>query len=130
MINHIDDGLSYTFGKIDLDTQDIVEDKSIIEMEKYDYEVPAEVLNKTSKVKHEEGLPLSFLQIDNEEEGILWYSQHYPKIPDELYPIIARYHWGEPITKKSIKNEKKKITKKLGKKGITIEHKKVSVTFD
>ncbi len=59
-----------------------------------------------------------------------WYSKHYPKLPDDLLPIIARYHWGEPITKKSLKNEKKKIIKKEQSKGLIRVNKNVSLSFD
>tara|TARA_R100000278_G_scaffold121211_2_gene104654 strand:- start:245 stop:793 length:549 start_codon:yes stop_codon:yes gene_type:complete len=104
--NSTDEALCYTFGDD--------KEKELVGIDKYDYEVPAEVLNKKCKYKeHKEGLPLSFLQIDNEVDGIEWYKKHYPKIPDDLLSIIARYHWGEPITKKSIKNEKKKIQRKV-----------------
>tara|TARA_R100000231_G_scaffold107923_1_gene79880 strand:- start:1029 stop:1559 length:531 start_codon:yes stop_codon:yes gene_type:complete len=114
--NPTDPKLSFTFGK-----NEEISDLSFIEQ--FDYEVPAEEINKTAKVKHKDGLPLSFLQIETEEEGIEWYSNNYPKLPDELLPIIARYHWGEPITKKAIKNEKKKILKKLDKQGIALQRK-------
>ena len=99
--------LSYLMGKAE-------QEKEYIDITKYDYEIPPEQLNKTSKHKHTEGLPISFLQIKTEEEGIDWYANNYPKIPADLLPIIARYHWGEPITKKGLKNERKKIIKKSG----------------
>mgnify|MGYP003657162079 CR=1 FL=1 len=125
LINEIDPKLNYVIGSN-------VEDKSedLISLDKLDYQVPAEVLNKTSKVKHKEGLPLSFLQIENETDGIEWYRVHFPKIPDELLPIIARYHWGTPITKKSVKLEKKRLEKKIQAKGLVVEHKNISVKFD
>ena len=100
---------------------------------KYDYEMSADFLNtqrSDGKEIHKDALPLSFIQITNEKEGALWYKTNYPKIPDDLIPIIARYHWGEPITKKCIRNEKKKIIKKSEQKGLKIEHKKVFVEFD
>ena len=106
--NPTDEKLSFMFGKCDIRD----EMKEITDISKYDYQVPAEVLNKNSKVKHTEGIPLSFLQIKTEAEGMEWYANNYPKIPTDLLPIIARYHWGEPITKKGLKNEKKKIIKK------------------
>ena len=123
--NPQDERLSFMIGKYELDYN-----QSITDMSKYDYEVPVEVINKTSKVEHKQALPLSFLQIRTEEEGIDWYARHFPKIPDDLLPIIARYHWGEPITKKGIKNEKKKIEKKLKKEGLSVEQKKVVLSFD
>lgn len=129
MINEIDPKLSFTFGKeVDTDTQ-------YTHMDKYDYQVPVETLNKNKeegdKGFHKDGLPLSFINIQTEEEGIDWYMRHYPKIPTDLLPIIARYHWGQdPITKKNVKNEKKKIVKKLNKQGLSVENKKVSLSFD
>ena len=125
LLNQIDNRMSYTLGNNVMNT-----DGNMIGIEKYDYQVPLEELNKTSKVKHKEGLPLSFLQIQSEEEGIEWYAKNYPKLPDELLPIIARHHWGEPITKKGLKNEKKKIERKLQKKGLVIERNPVSLKFD
>jgi len=108
--NENDPKLNFVFGKS--------EEKEMTEMEKFDYEIPANELNKgLDKERHKDGLPLSFLQIENEEQGLEWYRKNYPKIPDDLLPIIARYHWGEPITKKALKNEKKKINKKLNKQG-------------
>jgi hypothetical protein len=121
--NELDPRLSYVFSKNE-------EKKDFTSGKKFDYIIPAEAINKTCKVKHKEGLPLSFLQIKTEEDGIEWYMNNYPKIPKDLLPIIARYHWGEPITKKGLKNEKKKIEKKLQQKGLRIEHKKHIVSFD
>lgn len=124
--NSVDNKLSYTFGKGEINILDEYAD-----IDKYDYVITPDILNEKCKYKeHKESLPLSFLQIDNEEDGIIWYMKHYPRIPDELYPIIARYHWGEPITKKGIKNEKKKIERKLKDKGLIVENKKVSLKFD
>ena len=126
MINELDDNLSYTFGNKE-------DEKDLTLLNMVDYEVPAETLNNKrtdGEAPHTEGLPLSFIQIKNETEGIEWYKLNYPKIPEELLPIIARYHWGDNINKKTLKNEKKIITKKLKKKGMTIEHKKIELRFD
>ena len=110
LINPTDDKMTYTIGT--------GEEKQMTDISKYDLEVPADVLNEArsdGKKLHKDGLPLSFIQIKTEEEGVEWYKIHYPKIPDDLLPIIARYHWGEPITKKAVKNEKKKLKKKQNK---------------
>ena len=80
-----------------------------------DYDISAEALNSNrtdGKEPHYQSLPLSFLNIKTEEQGLLWYRKHYPKIPDDLLPIIARYHWGDNINKNTIKKEKKKNKKK------------------
>ena len=118
------------FGKCDIRD----EMKEMTDISKYDYLIPAKVLNKNSKVEHTEGLPISFLQIKTEAEGMEWYANNYPKIPTDLLPIIARYHWGEPITKKGLRNEKKKIIKKAQKNDFVLNRKKNKnpflVTFD
>ena len=44
-------------------------------------------------------------------DGIIWYRSHFPQIPDGLYPIIARYHWGNAINKNTMKKEKKALKK-------------------
>lgn len=112
--NPTDERLSFMVGETPIQKEELSDITS------YDYEIPADQLNKSSKIKHDKGLPISFLQIKTEEEGIEWYAKNYPKLPTDLLPIIARYHWGQPITKKSLKNEKKKITKKLQQKGLKV----------
>lgn len=112
--NPLDEKMSFMFGEAPIQRDEYSD------ISKYDYEITADELNKTSKIKHTRGLPLSFIQIKTEQEGINWYAKNYPKLPTDLLPIIARYHWGEPITKKSLKNEKKKITKKLQQKGLKV----------
>tara|TARA_R110000824_G_C15210060_1_gene676510 strand:+ start:1217 stop:1744 length:528 start_codon:yes stop_codon:yes gene_type:complete len=118
LLNPSDNNLSFTIGK-----NKETKTTELSYLEQFDYQVPIEEINKTAKVKHSQGLPISFLQIGSEEEGIEWYSQNYPKLPDDLLPIIARYHWGDPITKKALKNEKKKILKKLDKSGVALQRK-------
>eukprot|EP01050_Picozoa_sp_SAG11_P017688 SAG11_NODE_2576_length_3203_cov_583.009665_1_plen_145_part_10 len=56
-----------------------------IQREKFDYYVPLTDEDR-KQTKHTEALPLSFMQIKegDVDSGILWYKQHYPKVPDEL----------------------------------------------
>ena len=58
---------------------------------------------------------LSYMKVQNVEEGSEWYKQEFPKLPDDLCDIMARWNWGEldTLTKKKLKNDKKKI--KAGK---------------
>ena len=111
MVNTRNNKLTYTIGN------NLEENIEYTSGSKMDYFVSAETLNAKSKnnIIHTDALPISFLQINNEIDGINWYRENYPKIPEELLPIIARYHWGEPITKKAVKNEKKKLKKKIQK---------------
>ena len=80
-----------------------------------------------------------FLQIKDGDvdAGIEFYKRHYPKIPDELIEIMARYNFGDLkyATRKSIRNDAKKYAKKnKGKKnlceGLTIKNEKTFVTFE
>ena len=117
-----------------------VEEKKINEystIDNYDYHIGPEVLNKArinngKDAIHKEGLPISFINIKTIQEGILWYKKHYPKIPDELLPIIARYHWGASINKHTIKKERKFLKNKRRKEMNKIEFKKgqFSLTFE
>jgi len=61
-------------------------------------------------------LPFSFLQIRNEKDGEAWYRYYYPHLPEPFYGIIARYYWGDGLTKKALKNERKREEKKEAKK--------------
>ena len=128
LVNKLDGRSSYEFGKI---APNKYKEMSIIN--KYDYDLSAEFLNEKrtdGKELHKDPLPLSFIQISNEKDGALWYKMNYPRIPDDLIPIIARYHWGEPITKKGLKNEKKKIIKKEAKQnGMEVRKGNFKVSF-
>ena len=44
------------------------------------------------------------------------YRQNFPQIPDDLYPIMARWNFGDLslVTGKDVKNDKKRIAR--GKK--------------
>ena len=61
---------------------------------------------------------LSFMNVKSVDEGIEWYREHNPKIPEDLLPIMARWNWGDlsTVTKKQVKNERKKKKKKEGQR--------------
>lgn len=77
---------------------------------------------------------LSYLSVKSVEEGINWYKQEFPMIPDELLPLMSRWNFGNlnEETKKSVKNNKKKQLKKKNKvqSGLTIVNKPILITFD
>ena len=88
-------------------TDDPAIDYNIVEQEQEDKEKLEEVDKRNS---------LSFMNVKTIEEGEAWYKQNFPKIPDDLYPIMARWNWGDlsTLTKKDVKNDKKRVKK--GKK--------------
>ena len=115
--NQLDPKLNYLCGK----NEEILSNPFMViplEKDKLDYDIPAEILNKNRTdglEPHNDNLPASFININTEEDGLLWYSKNYPKIPDDLLPIIARYHWGAKLNKHTIKKESKKNKKKVEK---------------
>lgn len=77
--------------------------------------------------------PLSYTGCKTPEQGEMWYRQKYPDLPEDFYGIIARYTWGQPQTKKSIKNEVKKAKKNPRKgipQGLSVMKGKFYVSFD
>ena len=78
-------------------------------------------------------VPISYAQIKNPEQGEEWYRAKYPDLPDDFYGIIARYTWGQPQTKKSIKNEVKKVKKNPKKQlpvGLQVAQGNYTIDFD
>lgn len=81
---------------------------------------------------------LSYMKVKNVEEGADWYRQEFPKLPDDLCDIMARWNWGEldTLTKKKLKNDKKKIKAgKANKKtkqlyNLDVKHGEFIIDFD
>ena len=130
-----DSRLNYTFCK----EEDIKENNNLPEVigrEMIDYGVVV----KKGEPETEESVgtlddikPLSYTMISNSEQGEMWYRQKFPDLPEDFYGIIARYTWGQPQTKKSIKNEVKKVKKNPKKpipQGLSCIKGKFSVGFD
>tara|TARA_R100000329_G_scaffold150989_1_gene145425 strand:- start:1 stop:498 length:498 start_codon:yes stop_codon:yes gene_type:complete len=133
-----DPRLNYTFMK----QETAVEDPSTLEIiprDRFDYGV---ILNKGEKETEDwvgtldECVPISYAQIKDPKQGEEWYRHKYPNLPEEFYGVIARYTWGTPMTKKTIKNERKKYEKKdkpKGKpapQGLWIKRGKITLKFD
>ena len=104
----------------------------------YDYYVPLTDEDRKNTL-HTQPLPLSFLQIKEGDvnAGMEFYRRHYPKIPDELIEIMARYNFGDLkyATRKSIRNNAKKHRKSKDKKpslstGLTMNPGPHVITFD
>ena len=111
-----DSRLQYDFVK-----KDIIEQKDLSEVvasDNIDYLVPRD--EEAIKKGHHCDLPLSFLSIKEGqvEMGKEWYLMNYPKLPEEMAELLARYNWGDMkfMTKKSVKNSRKKYEKKHHKK--------------
>lgn len=57
---------------------------------------------------------LSYMGVKSLEEGEEWYRKNYPKLPDQLYSLCARWNWGDlkSHSKLSAKQEVKNMRKK------------------
>ena len=63
-------------------------------------------------------LPASYCAIKNVEDGIAWYQQKHPELPDAFYEVIANYTWGkntpnEETPKKTAKKKRQNRAQKL-----------------
>ena len=129
--------LNYTFMKKDRVEKDPTE-LIITPREKFDYGVvvkKGEEETENSVGTLDETLPISYTSINNPQHGEEWYRRKYPNLPEDFYGVIARYTWGQPQTRKSVKNEKKKYEKKKKKnqeppQGLSILKGKFEVSFD
>ena len=109
-VNTEDNRLNYDI--IDFNQLKLREYKAPISDEGLDFLVP---LNDEAKKKgHEVPLPLSFFNIDNVEDGTIWYMNRFPRLSPEIAEIMSRYNFGDLKykTKKQIKNYAKKYKKK------------------
>ena len=122
--------LNYVFMKPE-DVKNDPTELTTISRDQIDYGV---VVKKGDEDTLDETKPLSYVSIKNPDDGEKWYRDKYPELPDDFYGIIARYTWGQPQTKKSIKNEKKKYEKKKNKdkppQGLSVLQGKFEVKFD
>ena len=69
----------------------------------------------------------------NPKQGEEWYRMKYPELPEDFYGIIARYQWGQPFTKKEVKNTTKKIRKNNKKdipQGFSMVKGNFEISFD
>ena len=57
-------------------------------------------------------IPLSYIDLKTVEEGEEWFKNKYPNLPEEYWSIMSKYYLKEPFTKKSLKNDLKKLKKK------------------
>ena len=125
----------------------ISDNKKVISLEKVDYmlntdinkDEPEPEFNNADLISNpnnteDKQKTLSYLSVKSVDEGILWYKKEFPKIPDELLPMMSRWNFGNlsEETKKSVKNNKKKEMKKKQKfqHGLKIVHKPILISFD
>jgi hypothetical protein len=129
-VNSDNPHMNYDF--VSFDKIEKKEPVEYIDSNKCDYDINV----KDKKIPH------SFFMIKEGEieKGKEWYLKHDPKLPVEIAEMMARYNWGDLkyMTKKSAKNQRKKLAKKgkdLGvENGFTMrkadKNNPIVVTFD
>jgi hypothetical protein len=135
-----DDKLNYSFGsrgsEVDLDyPEHILRDK--IDYNFVTQEEAEEEINSDTKDLLEEKVDkrnsLSYMSVNSVDEGVEWYRQNFPKVPEDLLPLMARWSFGDlsEVTKKSVKNDAKRVKqgKKPKIKGLQVKKGPVVVTF-
>lgn len=98
------------------DIKRLRENWRMISTEGMDYAIVTKAQQEYEKQVIDKRNTMSFMSVHTVEEGIEWYRTNFPKIPEELYPIMSRWNFGDlnQITKKDVKNDKKRV--KQGKK--------------
>ena len=125
-----DPRLNFTFMKQDKIDSYHTDLDQVLNMDKLDYGLKICDGDKTFLTPI---MPISLAQIKSVEEGTEWFKNKYPTLPSEYWSIMSKYYFKEPFTKKSLKNDIKKLKKKGHSKnlqGLQIIHKKVLVNFD
>ena len=109
LIDSNDPRFNYTFHQAE-DIDGILENQEfILTMDKYDYGIVKQEADEYNLAKI---TPCSLAQIETLEDAEFWYQQKFPTMPNEYWGIMARYSFGELLTKKEIKNKIKKYKKK------------------
>jgi len=93
-------------------------------LDKVTYEVPNDL------GKH---VPMTYCAVQSIEEGEDYYRQHFPRIPDILYPAMARYSFGDlsQMTKKDFERMQRKAIKKMKKENsIKFEQGEYKLNFE
>ena len=99
----------------------------ILTMDKYDYGIVKEPADQFNMAKI---TPCSLAQIETLEDAEFWFQQKHPDLPDEYWGIMARYSFGELLTKKEIKNSIKKYKKKNQEPPVGLEFKEGKFKLD
>jgi len=110
--------LDYFFTETDPETEDElfrIVNQQYTDLRKVDYYVDEDCK-----------IPISFTQIQNVEQGILWYEYYHPEIPDDIIPMLARFQFGNLPPKHTRHTKKKKQITNI----LTFENKSTTINFN
>ena len=75
-------------------------------------------------------LPSSYCAIKNVEDGIAWYQQKHPELPDAFYEVIANYTWGKNTPNEETPKKKAKKKRQNRAQKLKVSKGKFEVQFD
>tara|TARA_R110002126_G_scaffold146267_2_gene292230 strand:+ start:2001 stop:2426 length:426 start_codon:yes stop_codon:yes gene_type:complete len=125
-----DPRINFTFMKKH-DILNFEKNPDILYTDKLNYSIP---VGENKATGLDNLVTLNYFDINNIQDGKLWFKEKYPNLPEEYWEIMAKYQFEEPFTKKQLKNAVKKLSKKGRTKenieGLKINRNKVLVDFD
>ena len=138
ILHTTDDRLNYVIGSMgeELDMKrKMYDDRYRPDYERFDYNIADENNKEISDIgnKTDHTPPMSFFAIDNVADGIAWYRERYPEMPDIVIETCAREKWGTiPKNRREIRAEKQQRKKadKNSLKALEIKKGNVSLSFD
>ena len=127
-----DDRLNYLFvKKEDIDSK-IFKPKEYLDLDRIDYDIvvkKGEPETEDSLGTFDETRPASFFKVKTVEQGVDYYLNKNPDLPEDVAEIMSRYTFGvkEPIVKDDTTKKKKKKIKSQDK--LEVKHGKFVVDF-
>jgi len=138
MLHTTDERANFIIGSLgeELDMKrKMYDEKCRPDYDRFDYNIAdknnKEISDHGNKIDHTP--PMSFFAIDNVADGIAWYRERYPEMPDIVIETCAREKWGKiPKNRKEIRAEKQQRKKEEKKelRGLEIKRKEVSLDFN
>ena len=137
MLHTTDDRANFIIGSMgeELDMKrKMYDEKYRPDYDRFDYNIAnknnKEIADFGNKIDHIP--PMSFFAIDNVADGIAWYQEKYPEMPDLVIETCARQQWGSIPKNRGEVRAEKKANKKLEKKekGLNVKKEKVELDFN
>ena len=127
-----DKRLNYLFVKKEDIENKIYKPKEYLDLDRIDYDVvvkKGEPETEDSVGTLDETRPASFFKVKTVEEGVDYYLNKNPDLPEDVAEIMSRYTFGvkEPIVKDDVTKKKKKKIKSQDK--LEVKHGKFFIDF-
>jgi hypothetical protein len=129
-IDSTDDRINYLFVKKEDAETKIFKPKEYLDLDRIDYDIivkKGEPETEDSIGSLDETRPASFFKVKSVEEGVDYYLNKNPDLPEGVAEIMSRYTFGDKQELK--KQEPKSKKKKKQQNGLEVKHGKFIVDF-